>query len=106
MRSRYDKMRPSTVEDIDGQQFPDPLTIDYQSAIRNYGVLPGIHEITPLDLKKLWLMWYRETGKTDLDDILYSINGVEHVGVLEPGDQLYMYDPEQVDSFKFKDLEQ
>lgn len=105
MKSRYDYMRPSTVEDIDGQQFPDPLTINYQAAIDNYGIIPSIYEFSLTDLKKLWVTYYKETGRLDLDDVLYSINGIEHVGLLEPGDQLYLYEPELVEKFGFKDLE-
>lgn len=104
MQSRYDYMRASVVEDIDGQQFPDPLTINYQASIDKYAGLPKVHEVSYLDLKKLWLMYYKETGKLEMDDILYSINGVEHVGLLEPGDMLYMYDPEDVEQYTFKDL--
>ena len=49
-------------------------------------------------------MYYKETGKLEMDDILYSINGIEHVGLLEPGDMLYLYDPEDVEQYTFKDL--
>lgn len=104
MQSRYDYMRASVVEDIDGQQFPDPLTINYQASIDKHAGLPKVHEVSYLDLKKLWLMYYKETGKLEMDDILYSINGVEHIGLLEPGDMLYMYDPEDVEQYTFKDL--
>lgn len=97
-------MRSSVVEDIDGDQFPDPLTINYQSAIEEYELLPSIHKITLMDIRKLWLMYYKETDKVEMDDVLYSINGVEHVGELEPDDLLYMYDPELVKPFSFKDL--
>lgn len=104
MKSRYDYMRASTVEDIDGQQYPDPLTINYQVAIDKYGTLPGIHELSLTDLKKLWVTYYKATDELEMDDVLYSINGIEHVGLLEPGDQIYLYDPNLVEKFSFKDL--
>lgn len=98
-------MRPSLVSrDIDGEQWPDPLTINYQSAIDNYDAFPEVWEINTTDLKKLWLAYYRKTEDVEMDDVLYSINGIEHVGQLEPGDQILMYDPELVESFGFKDL--
>lgn len=97
-------MRSSKIRDIDGEQFPDPLTINYQAAIDSANSVPGAHEVTFMDLKKLWLMYYKETGKLELDDVLYSINGIEHVGELEPGDIIYMYSPEDVKQFSFKDL--
>lgn len=105
MKSRYDYMRSSIVEDIDGQQFPDPLTINYQAAIDKYNAVPNAHELNFTDLKKLWVMYFKLTDRLDMDDVLYSINGIEHVGELEPGDKIYLYDPEYVEQFKFKDLQ-
>lgn len=104
MKSRYDYMRPSIVEDEDGQQFPDPLTINYQAAIDKYNAMPQAYTLSQLDLKKLWVKYYRETTKLDEDDILYSINGIEHVGLLEPGDSIYVFNPEDVEQFNFKNL--
>lgn len=97
-------MRPSIVEDEDGQQFPDPLTINYQAAIDKYNAMPQAYTLSQLDLKKLWVKYYRETTKLDEDDILYSINGIEHVGLLEPGDSIYVFNPEDVEQFNFKNL--
>lgn len=104
MKSRYDYMRASKVEDIDGTQYPDPLTINYQAAIDDYGAVPNSYQLSYTDLKKLWVAYYKQTGKVDEDDILYSINGIEHVGLLEPEDEIYLYDPEKVQQFSFKDL--
>lgn len=105
MKSRYDYMRPSIVEDIDGQQYPDPLSINYQIAIDKYETIPSAHNFTNMDLKKMWVTYFQATGKLEMDDVLFSINGIEHVGVLEPGDSLYLYDPELVEQFRFKNLE-
>lgn len=104
MRSRYDYMKSSTVEDVDGMQFPDPLTINYQAAIDNFNAIPDSYTLSAVDLKKLWVAYYKQTGKTEEDDILYSINGIEHVGLLEPEDRIYLYDPERVEQFNFKNL--
>lgn len=104
MKSRYDYMRASVVEDIDGNQFPDPLTVDYQSVIRKSHYLPGTMTLSRVDLKKFWVKYYKETNLQELDDVLLSVNGVEHFGVLEPGDSLYLFNTEDVEQFKFKDL--
>lgn len=104
MKSRYDYMRASVIEDIDGQQYPDPLTINYQAAIDKYNAVPTSYKLNYTDLKKLWVAYYKQTNKVEEDDILYSINGIEHVGLLEPEDTIYLYDTEEVEQFKFKDL--
>lgn len=104
MRSRYDYMRASKVEDTDGDQYPDPLTINYQAAIDAQVTIPDTYTLTTPDLKKLWVMYYKQTGRVEMDDVLYSINGIEHVGVLEPGDSIYLYDPDEVTQFTFSDL--
>ena len=104
MKSRYDFMRPSNVEDIDGKQFPDPLTINYQSIIDGAPMLPDAIQIRRPDLKRLWVRYYKETDRTDMDDVIYSANGIEHVGVLEPEDTIYLFNLSRLKQFGFKDL--
>lgn len=104
MKSRYDYMRESKVIDIDGNQYPDPLTIDYHHAIENYNSYPNSYSLTKSNLKRLWVKYYEETGLTEYDDILYTLNGIAHVGLLEPGDQIYKFDPSLVQQFTFTDL--
>lgn len=105
MHSRYDLMRESVVEDIDGEHFPDPLTINYQRALDSLRKLPESYTLNRYDLKKLWKKYYLETGKLEDDDILYSLNGVEHVGLFEPGDFLYKFNTDLVEQYEFKNLE-
>lgn len=105
MHSRYDLMRASSVEDIDGVQFPDPLTVDYNSFLENERVLPQTYTFTRPDLKKLWKKYYENTNKTEDDDILYNLNGIEHVGLIEPEDFIYIFDTSKVKQYTFKDLD-
>ena len=97
-------MKPSSVLDIDGEVFPDPLTIDYQYVVDNTNRLPPAYTISFPDLHKLWVKYYKETGKTEMDDILYSVNGIGHVGMLEPEDNIYLFNTDLIRSFDFKDL--
>ena len=97
-------MRQSVVEDIDGDQYPDPLTINYQRAIDKTTGYPDGFKLTRVDLKKLWVKLYKETGQTELDDVLLSVNGIEHQGVLEPEDVIYNYNIDAVRQFEFVDL--
>lgn len=105
MQSRYDYMRDSLVQDIDGENFPDPLTVDYQSVIDQTSQIPSSYTLTRPNLKKLWKVYYENTGLTEMDDVVYTLNGIEHVGMLEPGDQIYLFDTNKLSQFSFKNLE-
>lgn len=104
MLSRYDYMRESKVVDIDGEKFPDPLTIDYTGPTKNLSRLPGVITLDTQNIKKLWLAFYKATEELAGDDILYSVNGIEHIGLLEPEDTIRLYDTSLVSQFTFKDL--
>lgn len=105
MKSRYDYMRESWIaKDIDGEAYPDPLTIDYKSLTDSADGVPSTYTLTEPDVLKLWKSYYKATGKTEMDDVLYTLNGIEHVGVLEPLDQIYLFDVDSIHQYKFKDL--
>lgn len=105
MNSRYDYMRPSDVMDIDGEFFPDPLTINYQRVLNTTDELPISYALNLYDLKKLWLSYYKQTSSVDMDDILYTVNGIPHVGLLEPEDSIYRFNTNAVDFYSFKSLD-
>lgn len=52
MKSRYDYMRESPVKDIDGENFPDPLTVDYQAVVDQTLSLPATMTLSRVDLKR------------------------------------------------------
>lgn len=106
MKSRYDYMRASPVTDIDGEQFPDPLTINYEGILEKEVSIPAAYTLSVVNLRKLWWKYYTESGREDLDDVQYDLNMIEHVGELEPGDQILLFDLSGVEEYKFKDLEQ
>lgn len=98
-------MRTSAVEDIDGDHFPDPLTVNYKAVLEKMTKLPNTYEFNRYELKKLWKKYYEQTEKTEDDDILYNLNGIEHVGQLEPEDFVYIFDTSLVKQYTFKNLE-
>jgi hypothetical protein len=55
-------------------------------------------------LRKLWWKYYEETGLTDMDDCQYNLNMIEHVGELEPEDQILLFDTSKLKQYEFKDL--
>ena len=94
MNSRYNFMSPSKVTDIDSEQFPDPLCVQYNNLYPTYELVS--HQITSTDLEKFFNMMQREYGKQEFDDMLLSYNGVPYIGYLEPGNEIYL--------LKFEDL--
>lgn len=82
-------MKPSKVLDIDGQAFPDPLSIKYGDF--SLSKVPTASEVNMAAIQKFWKFMFDRYGITYYDDLLLSQNGVDYLGNLEPGDVLYMY---------------
>lgn len=104
MKSRYDYMRASVNTDIDGEQFPDPLTISYEDVLEGEKKIPNSYSLNAVNLRKLWWKYYETTGLTDMDDCQYNLNMIEHVGELEPEDQILLFDTSKLKQYEFKDL--
>ncbi len=88
MNSRYDFMNESNVQDIDGELYPDVLSMDYSHI--KFNNLPPISTITSADINRFWYFMYRNYGIQYYDDLLLNLNGIPYVGMLEPNDKLVM----------------
>lgn len=90
MKSRYDFMEDSKVCDIDGVNYPDPLSLNYS----DYAIteIPTLFQTTAADISKFWTRMYHDYKITELDDVLLDMNGIGYVGMLEPGSILYRFD--------------
>lgn len=97
MWSRYDQMQPSKLTDTDGEQWPDPLTTQYNNT--RLTKIPTTKKITAADLDKFWLCNYREYGWVDHDDVWLSLNGVPYLTMLEPGDSIFKFDPSDINNY-------
>ena len=98
MKSRYTFMKESSVIDKeDQQQYPDPLSISYNNYKPYYELIS--HEMTSTDLAKIFNMMQREYGVQELDDVLLSYNGVPYIGMLEPGNSIYLLKIEDLSKF-------
>lgn len=105
MHSRYDYMWESNSRDEkDNEFYPDPLSVNYDAALEATNKMPDGFELTKADLKKFWVAYYKATGKTEEDDILLQLNDVPHIGMLEPGDVLYKFNPKLIKSYTFFNL--
>lgn len=105
MKSRYDYMwEGNSRDEVDNEFYPDPLSIDYDSALEGNPKLPEAVEVNYSDIKRLWVFFYKNFGKTETDDIIYQLNDIPHVGMLEPGDAIYKFDISKLRSYKFFNL--
>lgn len=104
LTSRYDYMWEGNTTDVDGEAWPDPLSIDYNSVLDNTKSIPSGYTLTYPDTRKLWVAYYKATGKTELDDVQYTLNGIEHVGLLEPGDEILLFDTKLLKAQSFHNL--
>lgn len=84
MKSRYDYFEESTVLDIDGTAYPDPLTVNYNEG--RLTKIPTEITISARNLAKFWTLMYEEYSQTYHDDLLLNENGVPYVMCLRPGD--------------------
>jgi len=75
MKNRYDLYSNSIVKDIDGEDWPDPLSIDYDKfEITN----PAVYtKITFSGRKRFWLFVYNYYKTSDFFDIILSLNNIE-----------------------------
>lgn len=98
MKSRYDYMKESSVFDIDGEPFPDPLSVAYNNI--SLTKLPSKKMVSSVDISKFWLFMYRNYGLQEEDDILLGLNGIPYVGMLEPGDEIFLVDAVDLENFQ------
>lgn len=97
MISRYDYMESSKVFDIDGESFPDPLSVAYNNV--ELTKLPSKKSVSSVDIAKFWLFMYNNYNIQEKDDILLGLNGIPYIGMLEPGDDIFLVDSTDLDNF-------
>jgi hypothetical protein len=97
MRSRYDFFTEGNVLDIDGQTFPDPLAVNYNTGILTK--IPIEYRITERNLAKFWTFMYEQYGITDLDDCFLNINGINYIMSLQPNDIIYLLSQDDLIGF-------
>lgn len=85
MRSRYDFMTASSVQDEeDSSVYPDPLSLNYN--IFTPSQKPDIVELDSSQIERIWLLIAQYYGTAEYDDMLLTLNGVPHKNLLKEGD--------------------
>lgn len=87
MTSRYNYMKQSNVQDTDGQNYPDPLSVTFNDV--QFTEIPSAKQLSAADLAKFWLYMYNTYGVQEYDDILLTINGIPYLGMEKPGDIIF-----------------
>ena len=76
MDSRYQYMKASSVRDINQNNFPDPLSINYNNI--SLSKKPEILYIEESDIKYFWMVSNKIYGAPELEDMALSLNGYSH----------------------------
>lgn len=97
MNSRYDYYDESTVLDIDGINFPDPLKLNLNNG--ELTKIPIAHTVSVTDIAKPWTLMEKTYNREDLDDILLLENTVPYIMALAPGDKIYLPKEEDLTGF-------
>jgi|GEM_PF-4082699 len=97
MYSRYSLMKESDQVDTDGENWPDPLSVNYSNF--KFTSIPSQIEINTKYIDKFWTLMYDKYGLSDHDDILLSLNGIPFIGKLEPGDIILKISQDDLENF-------
>jgi len=88
MKSRYDFIVPSSVQDeVDNEYYPDILSLNLNALNLEY--TPVKKELTDIDIQKFWLTTYKIYKTAEYDDMVLSLNGIPHKNFLKEDMVLY-----------------
>lgn len=89
MKSRYDFMTESSVADTeDKSYYPDSLSLNYNLFTLSTPATPL--ELSDLDIAKFWWTIQKHYGTAEYDDMVLTLNGIEHTNFLTAGDVMFM----------------
>ncbi len=90
MFSRYDCMNESQVKDTeDNGNYADPLSINFNRM--ELQTLPKLRDVNQADLNRFWFFILKTyTNIAEGDDVILTLNNVPYLGMLKPGDSLYI----------------
>lgn len=99
MFSRYNAMKPSKVKDrADDQLYPDPLSVNYVDT--QMSTMPKRRSVSEADLRRFWIFMSKGyNGAAEGDDVLLTLNNIPYLGLLEPGEDLYLIDIADIYNF-------
>lgn len=91
-------MKASQVKDtVDQDPYPDPLSVNYNNT--QMSTLPKLRTLSSVDLTRFWVYMLKHYEIAEADDVLLTLNNVPYLGMLEPGDEIYLVSKD--DLYKF-----
>lgn len=102
MKSRYDYYKESQVLDIDGEAWPDPLSVSFNDI--QLTKAPPQYQLKDGDITKFWLFMEKYYNRQDMDDILLNINAIPYLGMERPGDAIYLVEMSDMEAFTTQKL--
>ena len=100
MKSRYDYMTESdygfdtTIDD----SYPDPLSLNYLKFNIQSGIPPVLETMNLSNIQRFWKLSQKAYGKVELDDIVLTLNGIEHRNFLKVGDKVMFPSEQDIDN--------
>lgn len=100
MKSRYNYMTESNYgfDSVIDDSYPDPLSLNYLKFNIQSGIPPMVKNIDLTNVQRFWKLPIEVYGKAELDDIVLTLNGVEHRNFLEVGDTILFPAEQDIDS--------
>lgn len=95
--NRYDLMQNSVVKDIDNQNFPDPLSVNYNEFAMSSS--PYRKKLDSRHLIRPWTLLYSMYSINYYDDIVMNLNGIDLRSSLDASDDLFVPTREDLDNF-------
>lgn len=92
-------MKDSRVKDVvDQALYPDPLSVNFNSTQMTQ--IPKLRTVSIADLRRFWIFMFKQySGVAEADDILLTLNSVPYLGMLQPGDSIYLVDISDLRNF-------
>jgi hypothetical protein len=98
MQSRYDIMTESSqVDSSDFESYPDPLSVNWRDF--EISSAPFLTKIESRYINKLWLLLLKVYNRTDMDDVIFTLNNVPYRKLLTAGDDFFLPVAEDLTSF-------
>lgn len=80
----------SMTDNFDNLTYPDPLSLNFTKI--QLTELPKLRELSAPDLQRFWLFIQKfySSDAAEGDDIILTLNNIPYLGILKPGDNIYL----------------
>ena len=97
MKSIYDLMETGTVQDIDGEYYPDIVTIPFEN-FENTSASEK-HYLSDANIKRIDSLMYKKYGISQYDDLILLLNKIDYLYNQEPGVEVQLPTLRDIEKF-------